>query len=88
MNGLQVWWMPTTEWASYYLTPELITIVGVLAIINIIAIIWALVDISHSKGDVGYKLIWAFLCIVFGIIGAIIYYFSEKYTKPSIPRRK
>jgi hypothetical protein len=50
-------------------------------IVSIIAILWALIDISHTKKDTGYKLIWALICILLGIIGVIIYYFVEKSNK-------
>lgn len=47
-------------------------------IVSIVAILWALIDLSHAKKDAGYKLIWAFICIVLGLIGVLIYYISEK----------
>jgi hypothetical protein len=47
-------------------------------IASLIAVLWALIDISHSKKDGGYKLIWAFVCIVLGLIGVLIYHISEK----------
>lgn len=47
-------------------------------IASIVAILWALIDLSHVKKDSGYKLIWAFICVGLGIVGVLIYYISEK----------
>jgi len=78
-----LWWYPQPQVTWAQVTPEAIAFVAILLLINIVAILWALVDIARARGDTGYKLIWAFICIAFGIVGAIIYYFAEKYGKPA-----
>ena len=84
-----LWWYPQPQITWVQLTPETVAFLGILMLINIVVILWALIDIARSKGDTGYKLIWAFICVIFGIIGAIIYYFVEKYGKPTPrPRRR
>ncbi len=50
-------------------------------VISFVAIIWALIDISHAKKDTGYKFIWALICIVLGLFGVLIYFFIEKSGK-------
>lgn len=78
-----LWWYPQPQVQWVQVAPETIAFLAILMLINIVAILWALIDIARSKGDTGYKLIWAFICVIFGIIGAIIYYFAEKYGRPA-----
>jgi len=47
-------------------------------IVNLVAILWALIDISHRKKDTGYKLIWAAIVIVLAIVGVLIYLLVER----------
>jgi hypothetical protein len=47
-------------------------------ITSIVAIIWALADISRQKKDAGYKVIWAGICVFLGILGVLIYWILEK----------
>ncbi len=46
-------------------------------VVNLVAAVWALVTIASSRKDAGYKLIWAVLVLILGIIGALLYYLLE-----------
>ena len=50
------------------------TIWGILVLI---AVIWVIYDVlTQNKGlSTGWKIIWILLALIFGIIGAIAYYF-------------
>jgi zinc transporter ZupT len=50
-------------------------------IISFVAFIWALIDIARSKKDTGWKIVWALICFILGVIGALVYYFVEKRKK-------
>lgn len=69
--------------------------IGLLAIVSIIAFIWALMDILKSNNDTNWKLLWVVICILLGILGVIIYYFvgrkdrvSEKPASAGKPKKK
>ncbi len=65
-------------WPGMMMGGGLWALTGWYWIVSLVAIVWALIDISHVKKDAGYKLIWAFICIVLGLVGVLIYYISEK----------
>ena len=48
-----------------------------LVLVWLIALIWSLADIARQKRDAGYKIIWALVCIFFGLVGILAYYFVE-----------
>ena len=47
-------------------------------IASAVAVLWALIDLSHARKDAGYKLIWAAITVVLGLIGVLLYYAAEK----------
>ena len=57
---------------------EIFGVFGVIALINLVVVIWALVDAIKVPDDsmyrAGNKLIWILVIILTGIIGAIIYF--------------
>ena len=48
-----------------------------LVLVWFIGLIWALVDIARQKRDTGYKIIWALICVFFGLVGILVYYLVE-----------
>jgi hypothetical protein len=51
---------------------------GLLGILNLAAIIWAVIDIAvNQKKETGWKIIWLVICILLEIIGVIVYYFAS-----------
>ncbi len=57
---------------------EVFGVFAVIALINLVVVIWALVDAIKVPDDsmyrAGNKLIWILVIILTGIIGAIIYF--------------
>jgi len=43
----------------------------------VFGLLWALIDIARQKRDLGYKIIWVLICLIFGLIGVLAYYFVE-----------
>jgi hypothetical protein len=48
---------------------------GLLWLIGLIAVIWAVIDIVKQKKETGWKLIWLIISILLSVIGVILYYF-------------
>ncbi|HKZ49741.1 MAG TPA: PLDc N-terminal domain-containing protein [Candidatus Nanoarchaeia archaeon] len=48
---------------------------GLLWLIGLAAVIWAVIDIVKQKKDSGWKIIWLLITILLNIIGVILYYF-------------
>jgi hypothetical protein len=65
-------------WHMFWFGGGMMLWMSVYWIASIAAILWALIDLSHTKKDSGYKIIWAFICIFLGLLGVLIYYISEK----------
>lgn len=55
---------------------------GFALVLNLAAMIWALVMIARADKDVGYKLIWALIAFVLGVLGAVLYYLIEFQNYP------
>ena len=55
-----------------------LVILQIYGIISIIAFIPAMVDILKSKKSTKYKLAWLVICLILGVIGALIYFLIEK----------
>ena len=47
---------------------------GIWGILTLIAVIWVVVDILHKKRTLLNKVFWIVVAIVFGILGALVYY--------------
>ena len=48
---------------------------GLLWLIGLVAVIWAVIDIVKQKKETGWKLIWLIITILLSVIGVILYYF-------------
>ena len=48
---------------------------GILWLIGLIAVVWAVIDIVGQKKETGWKIIWLIIAILLSVIGVIIYYF-------------
>ena len=66
-------WMMGGLWAGPW-----VWLATVYAVVSAVAVLWALIDLSHAKKDAGYKLIWAAIAFVLGPIGVLLYYLVEK----------
>ncbi len=47
---------------------------GIWGILTLIAVIWVVVDILPKKRTLLNKVFWIVVAIVFGILGALVYY--------------
>ena len=47
---------------------------GIWGILTLIAVIWVVVDIMPKKRTLLNKVFWIVVAIVFGILGALVYY--------------
>lgn len=52
-------------------------ILFILILVWFVGLLWALIDIARQKRDTGYKIIWGLICLLFGLIGILVYYFAE-----------
>ncbi len=48
---------------------------SVLGILWLVFFIWALLDIVQAPRDIGWKLLWVIVCLVFPVVGVLVYYF-------------
>jgi uncharacterized membrane protein len=53
----------------------LLQIYGVL---SLLAFVPAMIDILKSRKSTKYKLVWLAICLILGVIGALIYFMIEK----------
>ena len=52
---------------------------NILSIVALICAIWVIYDVwIKQKMDVGMKVVWTILALLFSILTAIIYYFVKK----------
>jgi len=52
---------------------------AILALINIVAVIWALLDVmKYKKLDTGVRLSWVVIILALQIIGVLMYMFAGK----------
>jgi len=51
---------------------DVIKFVG--GILWLILFVWSLVDIVKANKPNGWKLIWVLICLVFPVVGTIVYY--------------
>lgn len=51
----------------------------VIQIVALLSAIWVIYDVwTQSKKDTGSKVLWTVLALLFSIITALIYYFTQK----------
>ena len=61
-------------------------VVLAIAIVSVVAFVWALIDIIKREDlDGTMKLVWILVVLFTGVLGAIIYYFVGR--KPAAPTR-
>ncbi len=46
----------------------------VLALVSTIAVIWALYKILTAKNETNWKILWALIVLILGILGVILYF--------------
>ncbi len=54
----------------------LVAIVGMVllfAFVSILGFFWALMDILRAKNDTNWKLLWALVVLMLGLLGVMIY---------------
>lgn len=49
---------------------------GLLALVVLIADIWAILNIIGSEASTGRKILWTLLVLIFPVLGLIIWYFA------------
>jgi len=54
-----------------------VLILFILILVWFVGLLWALIDIARQRKDTGYKIIWGLICLLFGLIGILVYYFVE-----------
>jgi hypothetical protein len=67
--------------AGYAIFGALFGFFGLVAILSLVAFIWALIDILKAKNDPGWKILWVIVCFFLGVIGVILYYFIGRKNK-------
>jgi hypothetical protein len=55
---------------------------GIVGVLTLVLVIWALVDIVSSKRDNTWKLIWVVICLLLPLVGSILYYFLGRHAAP------
>ena len=55
---------------------------GLVSILVLILVIWALVDILKSRRDNTWKLIWVIVCLLLPLLGPVLYYFLGRQSAP------
>ncbi len=51
---------------------------GILGLIHLVLVIWALVTIWKGRGTTGNKALWTVVVIVFPLVGLLVWYFVGK----------
>lgn len=62
----------------------LIKLVG--TILWIILFVWALLDILRANKSTGWKLIWGLICLMFPVVGTIVYYLVARQKDMHLPQ--
>ena len=52
-----------------------------IAILSIVAVIWAIIDIVQAKNEAMWKVLWVVVSLFLGIIGVAIYYFVGRKSR-------
>jgi len=68
---------PMMPWMWMWALGPLAVLFALFWIVSVIFIIWAWIDIARADKDAGWKIIWAILTLVLGLIGVLLYYIIE-----------
>ena len=49
---------------------------GILALLHLIAVVYAVIQILGSGASTGAKILWSLLVLVFPVVGLIIWFFA------------
>ena len=58
----------------------------VLTVLWLILFVWSLLDIIRAHKDTGWKVIWILVCLVFPVLGVIVYYFVARQKNIQLPQ--
>jgi hypothetical protein len=58
----------------------------VLTVLWLILFVWSLLDIIRAHKDTGWKLIWILVCLVFPVVGTIVYYVVARQKNMQLPQ--
>ncbi len=61
---------------------------ALVGILQLILLVWALVDILKSHREAMWKVLWVLVCLVLPLIGPLLYYFLGRSSAPpaNMPR--
>jgi|GEM_PF-2613134 uncharacterized protein with PQ loop repeat len=53
-------------------------ILQIYGVLSLLVFVPAMIDILKSKKSTKYKLVWLTICLILGVIGALIYFLVER----------
>ena len=88
MMGMYLPWGMGYGWMGWMMAG-----ISLYWVVSLVFILWSLIHIARSRQDAGYKVIWAGIVVILGLIGVLIYYVveaaREKDTRyEAAPRRR